>query len=208
MVCLYVPWIGYCWKKIDRIRGVATIPNAMASIKPSPLVPPKLSEAIAGPGHSPAIPQPAPKNIDPMTSWRLNSGAAPEFCATAGCGLRALTIRHATAIGTIAPPITKAKVGSHAPKISSQPWTLSVFVMPDTHSPMPNRAPLRSANKIRIRSTPTNDVAAQLSPRRLRYKYKLKQSPAARAARYRKPHGQRCSHWQVGFQCPPADRPK
>ena len=55
-------------KKIHQIRSVASIPSAIASIKPSPPVTPKLSEAIAGLGHSSSIPHPAPNNNDPMTN--------------------------------------------------------------------------------------------------------------------------------------------
>ena len=38
-----------------------------------PLKPPKLTEAIAGPGHRPDNPQPAPKHIDPTIKGLLIS---------------------------------------------------------------------------------------------------------------------------------------
>ena len=53
---------------------------------------------------------------------------------------------HSIAIGTIAPAITKASVGSHAPKRSRKARTRAGSAMPETASPAPNSRPDVSAS--------------------------------------------------------------
>ena len=105
-----------------RTRGAASIAAAIDRRKTTPPPPPKLSEAMAGPGQSPASAQPAPNSTEPITRFGPTSraGGGGNEPPITGPRRRAAT-RQATAIGMIAPPITKASVGSQSPNTSSHP---------------------------------------------------------------------------------------
>ena len=106
---------------------------------------------MAGPGHRPARPQPSPKRMEPVIRRRSNSVAGISGKDPPITGVRDLVICHAIAMGIIAPPITKASVGSHLPNRSRKPCTLFVLVMPESRRPAPNSPPESTAKRIRIR---------------------------------------------------------
>ena len=54
----------------------------------------------------------------------------------------------AIAIGSIAPPMTNAKVGSHAPATSRNARTRAGSIMPETARPAPNSVPLSERNEV------------------------------------------------------------
>jgi hypothetical protein len=122
---------------------------ALANI--TPLLPPKLKDAIAGPGHRPANPHPIPKNTEPIIRSRSIPAVFVAGNLSAVRGVRTRVAFQAIAIGSIAPPITKAKVGSHSPNMSNQPCTFLVSVMPDMIKPRPNKAPETKLINMRIK---------------------------------------------------------
>ena len=94
----------------------------MENIKIYPPMPPYEIEAIAGPGHSPTSPHPAPNNkepnnkselIDKLSFWKTFVPSREVFILP--------LIFHAINIGRIAPKRTNASVGSQSPKKFSHP---------------------------------------------------------------------------------------
>src|SRR3712207_3783143 len=59
-----------------------------------------------------------------------------------------------------APPMTNASVGSHPPATSRKPITLAGFVIPETASPRPKRAPENRATRI-FMLTPSQSVTGK-----------------------------------------------
>ena len=96
----------------------------MAIVKKNinPCHPPKLNEAIAGPGHKPDRPQPIPNIIDPMISGLFNFCSVFSGNLSVKIGFFILFVMfQVIAIGIIAPECTYACVGSQFPYISSDP---------------------------------------------------------------------------------------
>jgi len=94
-----------------------------------------------GPGHNPANAHPMPNNTDPVTNGTsiLLLAGIEKFKSNNGAFFAVMT--QATLMGIMAPAITKAKVESQWPKISSQPCTFAVSVIPDIKRPLPNSEP-------------------------------------------------------------------
>ncbi len=109
------------------------------------------SEAIAGPGHRPASPQPIPNSAAPLTSRPVMSEVAGRWYSRSanGFAVRART-NQAAAMTSIAPPMTKASVGSQSPNKSRKPRTRAGFIMPDSARPKPKIAPDSKAINARI----------------------------------------------------------
>lgn len=93
--------------------------------------------AIAGPGQSPEIPQPIPKNIEPTRSFASsNPFEFQEKCHCAskrGAFLRE-SIRCPIQEINKAPPITNRRDGSHDPNRLRNPRTFWGFVIPERAS--------------------------------------------------------------------------
>ena len=77
-------------------------------------------------------------------------------------GFRPCEYFQAKNIGTIAPPITNARVGSQSPNTSSHPCTFEVSVIPENNSPIPKRDPEIKAVKALIRLYPKHDETLKL----------------------------------------------
>ncbi len=161
---------------------------------------------MAGPGHRPTNPQPAPNRTEPRISPRSSSGRAGAGNVPQVTGWRVLVMRHATNMGRIAPPMTKASVGSHAPKISSQPCTFWVSVIPDSNSPAPKSAPDSKAINNRIRSPPNRGGTTPKPPLQQRYRLGSQQSSVEKTERCRRPHDPMCNRWPTACQCQRATR--
>lgn len=98
------------------------MPEIIAIRKITPFDSPKLKDAIAGPGHRPAKPQPTPKSTDPIISgWLISLLIRGGIAHPVKVFSRLLMIFQAKNIGMIAPPITKVRVGSQSPNISNHP---------------------------------------------------------------------------------------
>src|SRR6056300_960941 len=182
------------------------MPPNIAAKKIHKDIPPKLRDAIAGPGHRPAVAQPAPNRTDPTTRLRPNFGSGFAGNDPPTTGVRPFVYAHASAIGIIAPPITKANVGSHAPKTSSQPWTLAVLVIPDTNKPPPKNKPATKAIIFRIRSTPKRGAMRPSSDRPRQCKTQLPRSRAGTGVKCRTHRDRMYSHWQCVCPRPPTNQ--
>ena len=142
--------------------GVNHMPQIMAKANITPWVPPNPNEAIAGPGHKPAKPHPIPKRTEPIMRSRLISELGGSGNLSSNIGFRPSEYFQAKNIGTMAPPITKASVGSQSPNTSSHPCTFEVSVIPENNSPMPKREPDIKLVKPLIRLRPTHDEKRKL----------------------------------------------
>ena len=130
------------------------MPQSIAKTNTMPWLSPKPREAKAGPGHKPARPHPIPKSTEPI----IRSGFILELWGSGNLspniGFRPFEYLHAKNMGTMAPPITKASVGSQLPNKSNHPCTFEVSVMPENNSPMPKREPDMKLVKPLIRLRP------------------------------------------------------
>jgi hypothetical protein len=135
----------------------ATMPMSKATVNTKTSMPPDKSDASAGPGQYPAKPHPMPNKAAPTTSlpsMSLRVGSSKRGAAQGLLPVRGVTAK-ATKVTKSAPPITKASEASHAPKRCGltmpptlrKPITLLVCVMPDTTSPMANKAPESSEKR-------------------------------------------------------------
>ena len=101
------------------------------------------SEAIAGPGQNPTIPQPTPKVAEPIIKFLsidLRVGIA-KLSVNKGLFLY-LNKEIVGALTIIAPNITKINEGSHSPNISRNPRTFSGLIMLEMDKPTPKMIPL------------------------------------------------------------------
>ena len=144
------------------IFGANHIPKIIAKTNSAPWLLPKLKEATAGPGHKPAKPQPIPKRADPIMRSRLISELGGAGNLSQNNGFRPCEYFQAKNIGTIAPPITNASVGSQSPNTSSHPCTFEVSVIPENKSPIPKRDPEIKAVKTLIRLYSKHDETLKL----------------------------------------------
>jgi hypothetical protein len=144
------------------IFGANHIPKIIAKTNSAPWLLPKLKEATAGPGHKPAKPQPIPKRADPIMRSRLISELGGAGNSSPNNGFRPCEYFQAKNIGTIAPPITNASVGSQSPNTSSHPCTFEVSVIPENKSPIPKRDPEIKAVKTLIRLYSKHDETLKL----------------------------------------------
>ena len=98
-----------------------------------------LNIAILGPGQSPPMPQPTPNNADPPISFRSIWLKVGMLNSSEKIGFSILKTKLYPINAIIIPPtITKAKDGSHIPKIFRNDWTFEGLSMPDNVSPKPN----------------------------------------------------------------------
>jgi hypothetical protein len=129
------------------ISSKINIPASMATTKMIAWALPNVSKAIAGPGQTPASPQPTPKIKLPVTSCQSisrlagRSNASPEKVA-----VRLPATEKATTPTAIAPAMTKASEGSQRPARSRNPSTLLCWIIPDRHRPAPKINPARNEN--------------------------------------------------------------
>ena len=149
---------------------------------------------MAGPGQRPANAHPMPNKTDPTSNLKsifLFDGIE-KFKSSNGTFLA--VIAHAAVIGIIAPPITKANVGSHWPNISSQPCTFAVSVIPEIKRPPPKSKPdIKDTNNLLI-LIPKKSSELPLSGLLHKYRQQLRAGPLTTNAICRRPHGQKYNH--------------
>ena len=100
---------------------------------------------MAGPGHKPIKPHPAPKKTDPMISFLSTSflGEIKKFDENKGFFLF-LNKWNAGVEIISAPIITKAREGSQSLKIFKKPKTFSGFIISEMTRPIPKTIPQSS----------------------------------------------------------------
>ena len=99
-------------------------------------------DAIAGPGHNPAKPQPTPNKPEPIKSFLSIFLLSIEIKFFAKIGLDFfLNIKCRGANIIIAPTITKINEGSHASNIFKKPNTFCGFTIPEIVKPNPKIIP-------------------------------------------------------------------
>mmetsp|Transcript_16189 Transcript_16189/g.49539 ORF Transcript_16189/g.49539 Transcript_16189/m.49539 type:complete len:373 (+) Transcript_16189:160-1278(+) len=129
--------------------SVAAWPKKNGTAHANASVLPLARRQIAGPGHRPVRPQPAPKIVAPTTSsgvMCLLHGSSNSHAAT-GCA-RARMARNAKMLKVTALRSTKARVGSQPEATSRKPMTRDGRVMPLTLRPTAKRSPM-----VKLRST-------------------------------------------------------
>ena len=108
-------------------------------------------DVIAGPGQKPAKPQPAPNKRLPITRrLSIMSDVGKRIAPPKKLVVRFFAKRNATMATKIAPPITKARDGSHVPVMSRKPITFAGLVIPAKMSPMPKIKPTKKEDKVSI----------------------------------------------------------
>ncbi len=102
----------------------------------------KAIEEIAGPGHKPANPHPAPKKTEPIINFLSISLLVEIEKFELNNGLSLFLNKWNNGVETIrAPIITKASEGSHASKIFKKPKTFAGLIISETTRPMPKIIP-------------------------------------------------------------------
>ena len=102
----------------------------------------KAKEVIAGPGHKPTKPQPAPNKIEPIISFLSISLFVGIKKLDENNGLSLFLNKWNTGVEIIsAPIITNASEGSHSLKIFKKPKTFSGFIISEITSPIPKIIP-------------------------------------------------------------------
>ena len=104
-------------------------------------------EEIAGPGQNPTTPHPMPKRIDPkirLISIFFEEGKIIFFVKIKFCLF--LKKNRRGEVIKIAPPITKARDGSHIPNMSKKLITLAGLVILEIVKPVPKITPLMKTN--------------------------------------------------------------
>src|SRR5690606_11507405 len=137
----------------------SSMPASMAATNGRACTGVSTSDATAGPGHRPAMPQPMPNRAAPAIrrgSRSVRSGRA-NLSPNTGFVMRAW-MRQAAAMTRTAPPMTKASVGSQLPNRSRKPRTRCGSVMPDTVRPIPKRNPEATGGRsLRVRDMSGSD---------------------------------------------------
>ncbi len=135
----------------SRIQRLTSIPAIIATTNSAASATGRPSEANAGPGQYPAMPQPIPNSAEPATSGTSMSRRVGRSSRVSNSGLpRLMMSGNRLAVTANAPPMTSARLGSHTPKTSRKPTIFCGLVIPASTSPNPNRAPLNRAPKSRF----------------------------------------------------------
>ena len=99
------------------------------------------NDEMAGPGHKPANPQPAPNKTAPMISLLSKSFFWGIEKLSANKGFCFLKIKINGVVTTKAPIITKAREGSQSPNKFKKPKTFAGLIISEIVRPIPNIIP-------------------------------------------------------------------
>src|SRR6056297_890147 len=146
---------GIGHRKAPVLKGVERSGVCRASHMPPSMKGTKISVPVAaigsavsaGPGQKPPRPQPVPNSTAPVSSRESRSVRFGRRNSVSKKGRERLRVSQAKpgAVTAMAPPMTKARLGSQVPNRSRKFSTLAGLDMPGTIRPKPKIRPERSA---------------------------------------------------------------
>src|SRR5690554_2314754 len=146
-----------------RLRSMSSnsiIPVTMEATKTRPLISPAPNATRPGPGQNPAMPQPIPNIMLPITRrFSIRSLPGNLMLKPRNDSVRLRATVKATRPTMMAPPMTNARDGSHNPAISRKPRTFSGLAIPDTIRPKPKTRPAKREAKENFMASGSEQVA-------------------------------------------------